>query len=250
MDEFLKRVIVGAGERIAEPLFDKGVTHSVKTNLTDLLTEADVAVSYFFIEQFQKEFPDHAITSEEREETINKGADYEWVIDPIDGTRNFAMGVPLWCTIIALEYRGETVLGAVYNPKANELFFAKKGHGATLNDMPINVGKRTEILHTAGSFGRYYDESNTEYGSQILRFKKFGAYITQHEYTWLHMFGTMLAGCHMAAGGFDYFIQNAGLDHDYLAPILIMREAGAKVTDSDWNEWKRGVQDVVAAKPV
>lgn len=94
MDTFLKDIIKEAGQ-IAKGYFDKGVSHEEKSHVADLLTEADLAVSDFLVKKIHETYPDHHIKSEELGEEINPGAEYEWVIDPIDGTRNFAMGVPV-----------------------------------------------------------------------------------------------------------------------------------------------------------
>lgn len=248
MEDFLKTIIREAGA-IAEPLFDKGVTHQTKTNLNDLLTEADVSVSDYLVSKIHEKYPDHHIHSEERDEDINPGAEFEWIIDPIDGTRNFARGVPLWCIIIAVVQKGETILAAVYTPKANELFFAKLGSGATMNDMPISVGDKNTMDYLAGSFGRYPEE-HPHYGSHIARFKEYAKILNCETNAWIHATGCMMPVCYVASGGFDFFIQNGGMDHDYVGPMLIAREAGAVVLNSDGEKWERGRQDVIVANPV
>ena len=245
--DFLEKIILEAGE-IALDYFKKGVTYKTKSHLADLVTEADKGVSDFLIQKIQAMFPDHHIRSEELENDINPGADYEWVIDPIDGTRNFAMGIPMWCIIIAVVYRGETLYGAVYNPIAHELFLAEKGQGATLNKLPIKVSAKDDMYYACGSLS-CVAEANETYGSHVDRFVKLYDNFNHKTVTWRHAFGCMLATCYVATGGMDFFVQNAGLDHDFLGPVLIAREAGAVVTDSDGNEWQRGRQDIVIAPP-
>ncbi len=248
MKDFLRSIIKEAGALSVE-YFRKGVTHETKSNLSDLLTEADVAVSELLVEKIHTKYPDHHIYSEELEEDINPGAEFRWVIDPIDGTRNFAMGLPLFCQIVAIQQNEEIILGAVYNPIAGELFFAEKGKGASMNGMPISVDKKETLDYTAGSFGAYSQESDV-YGSHLELFKKVKHRLIDETTMWNHMFGCMIAGCQVASGGFSYFVQNAGLDHDYIAAALICREAGAKVTDSDGNDWMPGRQDIIIANPV
>lgn len=247
MEDFLKSIIKEAGS-LALDYFHKGVTFETKSHLSDLLTEADIKTSEFLVHAIHTQFPDHHITSEELKIPINAGAEYEWVIDPIDGTRNFAHGIPLWCIIIALVHNGETELGAVYNPIAGELFFAKKDHGATLNGLPIHVNEKEDFDFATVCFSRMPRKTEV-YGDYIERYKDFLENMNRKTDTWIHQLGCMLGWCYMASGGFDYCAQNAGLDHDYLAPVLIAREAGAVVTDSDGNEWKRGRQDIVGANP-
>ena len=245
MKDFLKETILEAGE-LAKDYFEKGVSFEVKSHLADLLTEADIKTSEFLVNAIHKEYPDHGITSEELEESINPGAEYELVIDPIDGTRNFAVGIPMWGIIIAFVQNGETILGAVYNPVGNQLFFAEYGHGATVNGMPIKIGEKNDFDMAIGNFSRMPNKGEV-YGSHIEEYKHFLDRMNRDTNIWIHQFGTMLSMCHMAAGGIDLCVQNAGLDHDYLAPALIVREAGGIVTDSDGNEWQRGRQDIVAS---
>lgn len=247
MEDFLKKIITEAGD-LALDYFHKGVTFETKTHLSDLLTIADIKTSEFLVSKISEKYPTHMIRSEELAEPVNGGAEYEWVIDPIDGTRNFANGIPMWCIIIALVHNGETELGAVYNPIASELFFAKKNHGATLNGLPIKVGEKNDFDFATAVFSRMPLKTEV-YGEYIDEFKHFSDRLNRDTNTWIHQFGCMLGFCYMASGGIDFSVQNAGLDHDYLAPVLIAREAGAVVTDCEGNEWKRGRQDLIGANP-
>lgn len=149
----LKSTLHDAGA-LAFNYFRKGVTHTLKSNLADVVTEADVAVERLLIERIQAAYPDHHIRSEEMKEDIDPGAAFEWMIDPIDGTRNFAFGMPLWCHVIGVVKEGEPYLGAVYNPIANELFFAEKGKGATMNRLPIRVSNKATLDFACGAFSR------------------------------------------------------------------------------------------------
>lgn len=248
MQDFLKQIIKQAGE-IALDHFHKGVTFETKSHLADLLTVADTSVSEFLIQKIHEKYPDHQISSEEVDKPVNPGARCEWVIDPIDGTRNFATGIPMWCIIIAFLEDGETILSAVYNPIADELFFAQKGKGATMNGMPIHVREKNDFDYAIGIFSRMPVQGKV-YGSHIEEYKHFGKRMIEETGVWIHQFGCMLQWCYLASGGIDFCVQNAGLDHDYLGPALIVREAGGIVSDSDGNEWKRGRQDVVVANPI
>ena len=109
-----------------------------KEGINNLVTEADHASEKAIIDVIKSKFPDHYILSEEAGEIV-QDSNYKWIIDPIDGTINFAHGIPLNCVSIGIEHEGEMIMGAVYNPHMNELFFAEKGKGATLNDKPIRV---------------------------------------------------------------------------------------------------------------
>lgn len=245
MQNFLKTTICAAGQ-LAKEYFDAGVTHRTKEHLGDLLTEADVAVSKFLVDKIHHQYPDHHIHSEEMANDINPGAEYEWVIDPIDGTRNFAMGVPFWCVIIAVVKNGETNLAAVYNPIADVLFFAEKGKGAFLNDKKISVNNTDSLDYSFGCFNRANEGGI--YGDRVERYVVGAVRLVRETTAWIHNYGSgALAMCYLARGGIDFAAGNAGLDWDYLAPFLIAEEAGAIVTDSDGNPWMRGRQDYVMA---
>ncbi len=234
---------------LAIDYFHKGVTHTFKSNLSDVVTEADTTIQKLMIDKIQSAYPDHQIHSEELKIDINDGAAFEWILDPLDGTRNFAFGIPLWCHIVGIMKEGEPYMAAVYNPIANELFFAEKGKGATRNGLPIHVSTKETLNYAYGSFSRAGEAGET-YGTHIERFKTFAVGLNKETTVWICSLGTMNAACYVASGGYDFFVQNAGLDHDYLAAALICSEAGAVVTDSDSNPWTRERQDIVIANPV
>lgn len=241
MDTFLKKLIREAGQ-LAKEYFDAGVTHRSKAHLGDLVTDADIAVSNFLVSAIQQEYQGHHIHSEEMAEDINRGAEYEWVIDPIDGTRNFAFGIPMWCNLVAVMKSGEPYLAAVYNANADELFFAEADKGATMNGMPIRVNDTETLEHGFAVVTRAWKDNPEGYVRLMDR-------LTRETNVWMHNFGTMLGVCFVASGGADFFAGNSGFDHDNLAPALICREAGALVTDSEGNSWRRGRSDLVIANP-
>ncbi len=243
MEDFLKNIIIEAGA-IAKGYFFQGVSHTYKSNQGDLLTIADTTVEQFLVDKISKQYPDHHIHTEERAEDINPGAEYEWVIDPIDGTRNFAMGISFWCHLIAILKNGELYMAAVYNPISAELFFAEAGKGAFLNGRQIQVNDKSSLDYGFACIIR-----NNAPDSKMDSFTTFNARLITDTTAWVHNFGTMLPACHLALGGIDVFANNGGYDHDYLAPALICREAGALVTDSAGNPWQRGQRDIIIANP-
>jgi len=137
---------VKAGAAELSRFFNKSFIVSNKEGINNLVTEADHASEKAILDVIYKEFPDHHILSEEAGEII-QDSNYKWIIDPIDGTVNFAHSIPLCCVSIAVEYKGEIILASVYNPIMNELFFAEKGKGATLNDKPIRVSKKQNVMN-------------------------------------------------------------------------------------------------------
>lgn len=242
MQNFLKQTITQAGA-LAKEYYIKGVEFKTKAHLGDLVTEADLAVEKFLISSIQRRFPGHHIHSEESVSDINPGAEYEWLIDPIDGTRNFANGIPMWCVMVAAYQAGEPLLAAVCNPLGSELWLAARGQGATLNGLPIRVNDVAVLDH---SFGCPVRGINTTHED---RFNRFLCRLAKETTAWMHNFGTVLAACYVASGGMDWYAVNCGYDHDYAAAALIAAEAGALVTDCDGLPWARGRRDIVIANP-
>src|SRR5688500_2808130 len=153
---------VSAGGAELQRYFNGTFKISSKEGINNLVTEADHAAEKAIIESIQKSYPDHFILSEETGE-IKTTSEYKWIIDPIDGTVNFSNGIPICCVSIGLEKNGSLIMGAVYNPIMNELFFAEKGCGAFLNDKPISVSKKTAVINSCLVTGfpyTYLDEPN------------------------------------------------------------------------------------------
>ncbi len=241
MKEFIEKISREAG-KLALGFYTQNFTVSNKTDRLDLLTSADVAVSEFLVSAIHKEYPSHHIHSEEMEVDINPGADYEWVIDPIDGTWNFANHIPIWGSLIAVINKGETTYAGIYFPIDDFFYWAEKDAGAFCNGNPIRVSAHAELKTAVGSASA---SSKFNRGEAIsLLWKKLydhKARIRNHGC----MYGTAL----VANGVMDFFITNSGKDHDYLVPALLVREAGGIVTDTLGNEWQRGMEDIVIASP-
>src|SRR6195952_1824838 len=144
----LKTTLIKATEAAAGVLrhyFNGEFKITNKEGINNPVTEADLAAEKIIFETIRADFPDHFILSEEAGE-LKMDSEYKWIIDPIDGTINFANGIPICCVSIGLEHKGEVIMGAVFNPILNEFFFAEKGKGATLNDRPIKVGNKSEVV--------------------------------------------------------------------------------------------------------
>ena len=120
----LEAIQAAAGEM--RRFIDLDFKISNKEGINNLVTEADHASEKAIMDVIRKNFPDHHILSEESWRSCS-GFEYKWIIDPIDGTVNFAHGIPICCVSIGVEHNGEMMLGAVYNPYINEFFFAEKG---------------------------------------------------------------------------------------------------------------------------
>lgn len=250
MRDFLKSIIKEAGY-IAKGYYHAGVESREKCGPTDLVTIADKEVSDFLIKKIRERFPDHGIISEEEADEINPGAEYCWVMDPIDGTRNFAKKIGYWCTMIGITKNGAPYMGAVYDAINDELFFGEVGQGAYANDQPIKVSSIDDpyTCYIDFSVGRFGNNSpyDTEYFADYFRF--FSNLCRPHG-VWNMNFGSCLSVCHLAAGRMDAYVLNGLLYHDILASYVIATEAGAKFTNCRGGDWKRGDKEVVVANPI
>jgi len=219
----LEAVYAGAGE--LKRFFNQSFTVGTKEGINNLVTEADHASEKAIIEVIRKNFPDHYILSEEVG-AIVQDSNYKWIIDPIDGTVNFAHGIPLCCVSIAIEHNGEMILASVYNPNMNELYFAEKAKGATLNEMPITVSKKNKVINACLVTGFPYTYLDAPNGPlQIFeRFIRKGVPVRR-------LGSAAIDLCWVAAGRFDGFYEHKLEAWDSAAGYLIVEEAGGKVTD-------------------
>ena len=198
---------------------------SNKEGVNDLVTEVDHASEKAILSVLKSQFPDHYILSEEAGEIIQDSA-YKWIIDPIDGTVNFAHGIPLNCVSIALEHNGAIILGVVYNPHMNELFIAEKGKGALLNDKAISVSVQDKTVNACLVTGFPYTYINVSNGPLEIfeRFIRKGVPVRR-------LGSAAIDLCWVAAGRFDGFYEHKLEAWDSAAGYLIVEEAGGRVTD-------------------
>lgn len=205
--------------------FQRSFTISNKEGVNNLVTEADHASEKAILNVIRQQFPDHQILAEESGKLIQDSV-YKWIIDPIDGTVNFAQGIPLNCVSIGVEHQGEIVLGAVYNPHLNEFFLAEKGKGATLNDKSIRVSEKTETLKSCLVTGFPYTYVNDKNGpiEVFERFVRKGVPVRR-------LGSAAIDLCWVACGRFDGFFEQKLEAWDSAAGYLIVEEAGGKVTD-------------------
>jgi myo-inositol-1(or 4)-monophosphatase len=198
---------------------------SNKEGLNNLVTEVDHASEKAIIEVIKKHYPDHCILTEESGELFQE-SDYKWIIDPIDGTVNFAHHIPICCISIGIEHKGEMILGAVYNPFMNEMFFAEKGKGATLNDNKISVSTKEKVENACLVTGFPYTYLDTPNGPlQVFeRLIRKGIPVRR-------LGSAAIDLCWVACGRFDGFYEHKLHAWDSAAGYLIVEEAGGKVTN-------------------
>ena len=214
-----------AGAAVIRQYFNGTFAVSHKEGINNLVTEADHASEKAIIDVIRANFPDHFIMSEEVGELV-MDSEYKWIIDPIDGTINFAHGIPLCCVSIAVEKAGQMILGAVYNPMMNEFYFAQKGFGASLNDKKIAVSQKTELIKSCMVTGfpyTYLDEPNGPLQC-FERFIRKGVPVRR-------LGSAAIDLCWVAAGRFDAFYEHKLNAWDSAAGFLLVEEAGGRVTD-------------------
>ena len=218
-----------AGAKIIQEYFNGEFKISSKSNINDLVTEADHASEKVIFETIQKDFPDHFILSEETGE-IKTDSEFKWIIDPIDGTINFANGIPICCVSIGLEKEGKMIMGTVYNPLMNEFYFAQKGFGASLNDKKISVSNKSEVIKSCLVTGFPYTYLDSPNGP-IQIFEK----LIRKGVPVRRLGSAAIDLCWVAAGRFDGFYEHKLQAWDSAAGFLIVEEAGGKVTDFEGN---------------
>jgi myo-inositol-1(or 4)-monophosphatase len=219
----LKATEAGAAE--LKRFFNGSFVISNKEGINNLVTEADHAAEKAIMQVIQTEYPDHFILSEETGEIIQDST-YKWIIDPIDGTVNFANGIPICCVSIGLEKEGEMIMGAVYNPIMNEFYFAEKDMGATLNNQKIEVSKKTAVIKSCLVTGFPYTYLDAPNGP-IQVFEK----LIRRGVPVRRLGSAAIDLCWVAAGRFDGFYEHNLQAWDSAAGFLMVEEAGGRVTD-------------------
>jgi myo-inositol-1(or 4)-monophosphatase len=213
-----------AGKIILE-YFDGAFKIDHKDGINNLVTEVDKLAEDKIIKVIRATFPSHSIISEEVGELI-KDSDYQWIIDPIDGTVNFAHGIPICCVSIGLMHKDNMLMGAVYNPMMNEFFFAEKGKGATLNGSPIQVSGKTNFKTAFLVTGFPYNwPESAEHPIKVFeRMILEGLPVRR-------LGSAAIDLCWVACGRFDGFWEYNLQAWDVAAGYLMVKEAGGMVTN-------------------
>lgn len=210
----------------------------------NLVTEMDTRSERAVVGTLRASFPDHGIIAEE-ETTIRNGSGYTWIIDPLDGTTNYAHGYPCFSVSIALEHKGDVITGVVYDPMRDELFTAQKGQGAYLNGKRIKVSTVDALIKSLLATGFPYDrkvseKNNLDYFHDLLmasqEVRRDGS--------------AALDLCSVAAGRFDGFWELKLKPWDVAAGSLIVREAGGRVTDLSDNTFDIFADEVLASNGI
>jgi len=207
----------------------------------NLVTEVDKISEKMITSKITTLFPDHDILAEEFTD-IDSGSDFRWIIDPLDGTTNYAHGYPFFCVSIALEKLNTMAVGIVYDPMLDEMFVAEKGKGAFLNDREIHVSNTRGIIKSLLATGFPYDiqkdsQNNLNYFNEMIlkaqAIRRAGS--------------AALDLAYVAAGRFDGFWELKLNPWDIAAGWLLVEEAGGIVTDMGGNDYYLKSSSILAS---
>lgn len=220
-----------AGQLLLEK-FGRGIAVHKKGDI-NLVTEADLASEELIIECIKSHYPKHSILAEESGNAVVIGGEntWKWIIDPLDGTTNFAHGYPCFCVTLALEHAGEIVVGVTFDPTRNEVFAAERGRGASLNNKPIRVSPTEQLGDALLVTGFPYDFTKRE---------DFARHLTQFL---INSRGVRRDGsaaidmAYVACGRFDGFWEEGLNPWDMAAGVLLIEEAGGQVSYYDGSKF-------------
>jgi myo-inositol-1(or 4)-monophosphatase len=194
----------------------------------NLVTEADIAAENLIIDRIRSYYPQHRILAEESGEAIlvgGKRSDWKWIIDPLDGTTNYAHGYPCFCVSIAVEHAGELEVGVVYDPMRDEMFAAERGQGATLNGRQIRVSLVEELNHAMLCTGFPYNvRERPDFAREFTNFTMNAQAVRRDGSAALDL-------AYVACGRFDGFWEDGLSPWDIAAGALLISEARGRITN-------------------
>lgn len=227
LQRFTEEVVLEAG---AIALRGRSDLYTVQQkDAVDLSTNRDIEIEQFIIDRIEQSFPDHSVYSEEIGE-VRKASAYRWIIDPIDGTKEYARGLSNWSICMMLEEQNTMLVAGVGIPSTGEVFSASKGNGAYCNGQAITISKQTTlaqsmvVLHSPGT--KVSEEERSRHWHMT-------ALIDQHSYKTFVRLNDNMVLCDLARGGYEAYIHllPSGTGWWDIAPgLLIAAEAGAIVT--------------------
>ena len=196
---------------------------------TDIVTDVDTQSEKLAIDYLKSEYPHHNILSEESD-PFDQGSEYTWIIDPIDGTKNYASGIPHFCVVVALGITDpvtrtiDIIVGVTFDPVRNEMFAAEKGQGAFLNGEPIHISDKSKVIDSILGFDLgYVDDKATSALAMI------------HQDLWPNLQGFRLMGssalglAYAACSRIDLYFHHSLSAWDVASGLLLVREAGGEV---------------------
>ncbi|MFI5217500.1 MAG: inositol monophosphatase family protein [Candidatus Limnocylindria bacterium] len=231
-----------AAGRVQRDRYETGVRIDTKSAAIDLVTEVDRACEALIVESLRAQRPGDAVLAEEGGGQDRADADWRWIIDPLDGTTNYAHGYPRFCVSIGVEHRGERSVGVVFDPLLEELYTAVRGKGAFLNGRRLRVSEEADLGRALVATGFAYDvrhnpDDNLDH---FAAFVKRARAVRRDGSAALDL-------CYLAAGRFDGFWELQLHPWDVAAGFLIVEEAGGRVSDRAGGPPPRSGRDTVAS---
>jgi len=216
-----------------------------KKGTIDLVTEVDLAIERMFRALIAERFPDHQVLAEEMGGSSTVPPGPCWVFDPIDGTTNFAHGLPIFCASLALEFGGVAEVAAIYDPTREELFTAERAGGAFLNGRPIHVSSAQTLVDAMLVTGFPYDVHQRV--TEIVGL--FGEFVGRARAV-RRLGSAALDLCYVAAGRLDGFWESDLKPWDIAGGSLVVAEAGGKVTSMDGAPFSSRANQVLATNGI
>jgi len=226
IDKVINAARLGGAE--INKYFGKTLNVFEKTTVADFRTEADLASEKIILAELQKAFPDFNYFAEESG-WIKNGSEYTFIIDPLDGTNNFSLGLNYFSVSIGLQKGNETILGVVYNPMMDQIYSAEKGKGAFLNGKKINTNEVDDIKKASISYTCGYADDGTTYENLVKETNQFGVKRLLTNWSPALDYGLL------ASGKIEAIICNGNDKEDNAAGKFIVKEAGGIITDFNGN---------------
>lgn len=235
--QFAIKIVRQASKELLKYFKKSGQFSFIKKSKHEIVTPADMAANKIILAGIKRNFPSHGILSEETG-WYQKKSEFLWTVDPLDGTTNFAMGLPLWGICLGLFYKKELVLGVVNLPFMKEIYWAIKDEGSYLNNKKIKVASTKKLANALttycyGHSDKFVHKAGLILRSQAIDARQLGS--AAIETAWLAK-GTTQA----------FMVQKVNL-WDVAPGILIIREAGGKATDFKGKEWNINSKDLLAS---
>jgi myo-inositol-1(or 4)-monophosphatase len=210
--------------KLAWNAFGKEKSVQVKGTCGDFVTEVDEQAERLIAEGLKRHFPSHAILGEEFGSAGQESGEFLWMIDPLDGTNNFAIGLPVYAVCLTCMYRGEPVLGVIYDPVLDRMMVAEKGEGTTLNGRPVRM-KRNDVEHLTLAWVQGHQVQKETVAMNLKH------HLDRHTKRVLCLWAPSLAWMILAQGEIDGIVVYRSGGMDLFAGLLAASEAGAFVSD-------------------
>lgn len=220
--EIAKKIALEAGSLLVDR-FNAIKEISVKGR-GNIVTNVDLEVEEYILTKLREEFPSMGFMGEESEKS-NTSDGYVWIVDPLDGTRNYVSGIPFFSVVLGLALNGDVLLGVNYDPMRKEMFHATRGKGAFLNDKPICVSRKTMMEDSVLGMDMSYDDGGAGKGLGVVRSLWPGMQTVRI------MGSSALGLSYAAAGRYDLYFHHQLEPWDQVAGMILVEEAGGIVTD-------------------